>query len=98
MTNRQQRRHPEKYPEINKPKSLSVMQALETAVLLLEQGGETEESIMKYVHLIHLGLIRDGRLTDEYRQLAAQAQAEREAQAAEPEIVVIETPGSWGHR
>jgi hypothetical protein len=50
------------------------MQALETAVLLMEQGGETEESIMKYVHLIHLGLIRDGRLTEEYLQLAAQAQ------------------------
>ena len=97
MTNRQQRRHPQKTTETQK-RSISVMQALETAVLLLEQGGETEESIMKYVHLIHLGLIRDGRLTDEYRQLAAQAQAEREAQAAEPEIVVIETPGSWGHR
>jgi hypothetical protein len=94
MTNRQQRRHP---PQTEtKAKTISVMQALETAVLLMEQGGETEESIMKYVHLIHLGLIRDGRLTDEYLQLAAQAQAEREQ--ATPEIVVVETPGSWGHR
>jgi hypothetical protein len=61
----------------NPPRKLSVMQALETAVLLMEQAGETEEDIIKYVHLIHLGLIRDGALTQEYLQLAAQAQQMR---------------------
>jgi hypothetical protein len=57
-------------------KKLSVMQALETAVLLMEQAGESEEDIMKYVHLIHLGLIRDGALTEEYVALAHKALSE----------------------
>lgn len=58
-------------------RKLSVMQALETAVLLMEQAGESEDDIMKYVHLIHLGLIRDGQLTPEYIELARKAQAEQ---------------------
>ena len=54
-------------------RKMSVMQALETAVLLFEQAGHTEEQIMQYVHLIHLGLIRDGSFTEEYVKLAAEA-------------------------
>jgi hypothetical protein len=71
-------------------KKLSVMQALETAVLLMEQAGETEEDIMKYVHLIHLGLIRDGALTPEYIQMAHEARRAKELNE-EPSII-IDTP------
>ena len=45
-------------------RKISVMQALETAVLLMEQSGVTEEDIMKYVHMIHMGWIRDVRIVD----------------------------------
>lgn len=58
-------------------RKMSVMQALETAVLLFEQAGHTEEQIMQFVHLIHLGLIRDGQFTEEYVRLAEQAQRTR---------------------
>ena len=59
------------------------MQALETAVLLMEQAGVTEEDIMKLVHLICAGLIRDGGFTEEYMQLA---QAELETRRREEEM------------
>ena len=91
MSNRATRRHP---PKPTTPEHrISVMQALETAVLLLEQAGETEEDTMKYVHLIRLGLIRNGSLTPEYVQLAAAAQAERAAAEAraEAETLIIDT-------
>ena len=39
----------------HKPPALSVMHAFETAVLLMEHAGSTEEDIMKYVHLVHMG-------------------------------------------
>jgi hypothetical protein len=75
-----------KYPpppprHANKPK-VSIMQALETAVLLMEQSGCTEEDIMKYVHMIHMGWIRDGALAPEYLELVAQVQREAQAEAA----------------
>ena len=62
---------------------LSIMSALETAVLLLEQSGATEEDIMRLVHLICAGLIRDGGFTPEYMELA---QAELEARRREEEM------------
>jgi hypothetical protein len=58
------------------------MQALETAVLLMEQSGCTEEDIMKYVHMIHRGWIRDGALAPEYLELVAQVQREHQAEQA----------------
>ena len=58
------------------------MQALETAVLLMEQSGCTEEDIMKYVHMIHQGWIRDGALAPEYLALVAQVQREQAEEAA----------------
>lgn len=58
------------------------MQALETAVLLMEQSGCTEEDIMKYVHMIHMGWIRAGALAPEYLALVAQVQREHQAEAA----------------
>ena len=60
----------------------SVMQALETAVLLMEQAGCTEEDIMKYVHMIHMGWIRDGALAPEYLALVQQVQREQAEEAA----------------
>jgi len=72
---------PPRHQQVKRP---SVMQALETAVLLMEQAGCTEEDIMKYVHMIHMGWIRDGALAPEYLELVAQVQREQaEAQAAE---------------
>jgi len=61
---------------------VSIMQALETAVLLMEQSGCTEEDIMKYVHMIHRGWIRDGALAPEYLELVAQVQREHQAEQA----------------
>ena len=58
------------------------MQALETAVLLMEQSGCTEEDIMKYVHMIHMGWIRDGSLAPEYLELVQQVQREAQEEAA----------------
>jgi hypothetical protein len=60
---------------------VSIMQALETAVLLMEQSGCTEEDIMKYVHMIHRGWIRDGSLAPEYLALVAQVEQERREEA-----------------
>jgi len=72
-------------PEDNKfigGKKISVMQALETAVLLMEQSGVTEEDIMKYVHMIHMGWIRDGALAPEYVELCQQVMKEQQEEAA----------------
>ena len=66
------RRHP--------PPALSVMHAFETAVLLMEQSGATEEDIMKYVHLVHMGWIRDGKFAPEYLELVRQVEIERQQQ------------------
>jgi len=65
----------------NRPK-VSIMQALETAVLLMEQAGCTEDDIFKYVHMIHMGWIRDGALAPEYLDLVAQVEQERQAELA----------------
>ena len=65
----------------NKPR-VSIMQALETAVLLMEQAGCTEEDIFKYVHMIHQGWIRDGALAPEYLDLVTQVQREHQAELA----------------
>jgi hypothetical protein len=78
-------------PEDNKflpqNKNLSVMHAFETAVLLMEQAGCTEEDIMKYVHMIHMGWIRDGALSPEYVELCQKVQKEqREEEAMEARI------------
>ena len=74
-----------KYPADANPfirPNVSIMQALETAVLLMEQSGCTEEDIMKYVHMIHQGWIRDGALAPEYLALVAQVQREQAEEAA----------------
>ena len=72
---------PEDNKFLSRPK-LSVMHAFETAVLLMEQSGCTEEDIMKYVHLVHKGWIRNGSFAPEYLELVQQVQlaAHREEQ------------------
>ena len=76
-------------------RKMSVMQALETAVLLFEQAGHTEEEIMQFVHLIHLGLIRDGQFTPEYVTLAEQAQRTRALLDTIPEDQLASEDRKW---
>lgn len=66
-----------------KKNNLSIMSALETAVLLMEQAGCSEEDIMKYVHMIHMGWIRDGELAPEYLDLVRQVEIEKRKEAEE---------------
>lgn len=66
-----------------KKNNLSIMSALETAVLLMEQAGCTEEDIFKYVHMIHMGWIRDGELAPEYLELVSQVEREKRREAEE---------------
>jgi hypothetical protein len=51
--------------------------AFETAILLMEQSGMTEDDILKMAHLVCVGLIRDGNFTEEYHALAREAREER---------------------
>jgi len=76
-------------------RKMSVMLALETAVLLFEQAGHTEEQIMQFVHLIHLGLIRDGQFTEEYVRLAEEAARTRALLDAIPEEQLSEEDRKW---
>ena len=75
-------KYPPPQPRHTPKPRVSIMQALETAVLLMEQSGCTEEDIMKYVHMIHQGWIRDGSLAPEYLALVAQVEQERQAEQA----------------
>jgi hypothetical protein len=58
------------------------MHAFETAVLLMEQAGSTEEDIMKYVHLVHMGWIRGGEFAPEYLELVREVELARREEAA----------------
>ena len=89
-------KHPAPANKFHKPPALSVMHAFETAVLLMEQAGSTEEDIMKYVHLVHKGWIRDGQFAPEYLELVRQVeQARREEAAAEERLRLLrESAGS----
>ena len=55
----------------------SVLMAFETAILLMEQSGMSEDDILKLAHLVCVGLIRNGNFTEEYHQLAREAREER---------------------
>ena len=79
---RKPRYHPEDNRFLGAKPRVSIMQALETAVLLMEQAGCTEEDIFRYVHMIHMGWIRDGSLAPEYLELVAQVQREAAEEAA----------------
>jgi len=90
----------EQYPahanKFHKPPALSVMHAFETAVLLMEQAGSTEEDIMKYVHLVHMGWIRGGEFAPEYLELVREVEITRREEAAAEERVRLlrESAGS----
>ena len=62
--------------------STSILMAFETAILLMEQSGMTEDDILRMAHLVCVGLIRDGNFTPEYHDLAREA---REARRQEDE-------------
>lgn len=77
---------PEDNKFLGKPR-LSIMSALETAVLLMEQAGCTEEDVMKYVHMIFMGWIRNGELAPEYVELCQQAlKTKMEEEAAQARV------------
>jgi hypothetical protein len=78
-------KHPAHANRFHKPPALSVMHAFETAVLLMEQAGSTEEDIMKYVHLVHMGWIRNGSFAPEYLELVRQVEQDRREEAATEE-------------
>ena len=58
----------------------SVLLAFETAILLMEQSGMTEEDIMKMAHLVCVGMIRNGNFTPEYYEIAREVMEERRRQ------------------
>ena len=71
--------------KFHRPPALSVMHAFETAVLLMEQAGSSEEDIMKYVHLVHKGWIRGGKFAPEYLELVRQVEIEKQLERREQE-------------
>ena len=75
-------KHPAHANRFHRPPALSVMHAFETAVLLMEQAGSTEEDIMKYVHLVHMGWIRGGEFAPEYLELVREVEITRREEAA----------------
>ena len=78
-------RYPAHANRFHPPPALSVMHAFETAVLLMEQAGVSEEDIMKYVHLVHMGWIRDGKFAPEYLELVRQVEQEQQRERMEAE-------------
>jgi hypothetical protein len=59
--------------------------AFETAILLMEQSGMTEDDILRMAHLVCVGLIRDGNFTPEYHDLARAAREQRRQEDLEAE-------------
>jgi hypothetical protein len=59
--------------------------AFETAILLMEQAGMTEDDILRMAHMVCVGLIRDGDFTPEYHDLARAAREARRLEDLEAE-------------
>jgi len=55
----------------------SLVHVLEDVVLALESEGQTEQDIFSLVNMVLRGFIRNGEISEEYKQLAAQAMALR---------------------
>ena len=69
---------------------VSVIAALETAVLLLEQSGYTEEMIFGLVNCCLKGFIRGGEWAPEYLTMVAELQKqEREDQEAQQRLKAL---------
>lgn len=79
-----QPKHANKYA--NKP-PVSVINALETAVLILEQGGYTEDMIFGLVNCVLKGFIRNGEWAPEYLEMVNEM-AKKEAEEAEAQARV----------
>lgn len=62
----------------------SLVHVLEDVVLALESQGQTEQDIFSLVNMILRGFIRSGEITEEYKVLAQQAIAMREAHMTRP--------------
>ena len=63
----------------------SILMAFETAILLMEQSGMTEDDILRMAHMVCVGLIRDGDFTPEYHDLARAAREARRLEDLEAE-------------
>jgi len=57
----------------------SLIHVLEDVVLALESEGQTEQDIFSLVNMILRGFIRNGEITEEYKQLAQLAIQQRES-------------------
>lgn len=71
----------------HQPKSAtpSILMAFETAILLMEQSGMSEDDILKMAHMVCIGLIRAGDFTPEYHELAREAREARRLEDLEAE-------------
>jgi anaerobic ribonucleoside-triphosphate reductase len=56
----------------------SLVHVLEDVVLALEAEGQTEQDIFSLVNMCMRGFIRNGEITEEYKQLAQMAMMERQ--------------------
>lgn len=57
----------------------SLVHVLEDVVLALESEGQTEQDIFSLVNMVLRGFIRNGEITEEYKQLAQAAIQQRES-------------------
>ena len=57
----------------------SLIHVLEDVVLALKSEGQTEQDIFSLVNMILRGFIRNGEITEEYKQLAQLAIQQRES-------------------
>jgi len=57
----------------------SLVHVLEDVVLALEAEGQTEQDIFSLVNMVLRGFIRNGEITEEYKQLAQLAIQQRES-------------------
>ena len=57
----------------------SLIHVLEDVVLALEAEGQTEQDIFSLVNMVLRGFIRNGEITEEYKQLAQLAIQQRES-------------------
>jgi hypothetical protein len=57
----------------------SLVHVLEDVVLALEEQGQTEQDIFSLVNMVLRGFIRNGEITEEYKQLAQVAIQQRQA-------------------
>jgi hypothetical protein len=72
----------------------SLVHVLEDVVLALESEGQTEQDIFSLVNMILRGFIRDGLITEEYKQLAGLALNHKERLQRTVASPIIQINGS----